>query len=77
MKMTLNTQAQFYKTNLENERFNDLKEGKKLCEDDLLMKDVESQMVSIKRQYFAQEMKTAWEKQQFYKQTMQQIEDMY
>ena len=39
MKKTLNTQAQFYKTNLQNERYTDLIEGKKHCEEDALMKD--------------------------------------
>jgi hypothetical protein len=42
MKSTLNTQAQFYKTNLESERSNNLKEGKRLCDEDLAMKDQES-----------------------------------
>lgn len=35
MKVTLDTQAQFFKSNLENQRFNDLKEGKRLCDADL------------------------------------------
>ena len=41
MKLTLDTQAQFYKTSLENKRFNDLKEGKELCDVDLAEKDKE------------------------------------
>jgi hypothetical protein len=53
MKSTLDTQAQFYKTNLENRRFYDLKEGKKLCEADLAEKDKESQLIGFKKQIFA------------------------
>jgi len=42
MLSTLDTQARFYKTNLERERTNDLKEGKTICDNDLAMKDQES-----------------------------------
>lgn len=77
MKSTLDTQAQFYKNNLESERSSNLKEGKRLCDQDLALKDQESQLVAFKKQMFAQEMKNAWEKQQFYKKTLQQVEDMY
>lgn len=62
---------------MEQNRSKDLKEGKKLCDDDLAEKDKESQLIGFKKQIFAQEMKSAWEKQNTFRKTLTQIEEMF
>lgn len=41
MKETLDQQAEMYRTNKSNERSEDLREGKRLCDEDLAKKDLE------------------------------------
>lgn len=58
-----------------DERDYDLSEGKRLVQVDNENKDLESQLVSFKKQLFAQEMMDTWAQQSRYKKQMKQIEE--
>lgn len=77
LKSTLSTQAHFYRTEKHSEKKQDLAEGKRLCDEDLAKKNLESQLVAFKKQLFAQEMMDAWEKQCAHKKALQAAEDLF
>ena len=52
----------------------DLTEGKRLCDEDLAKKDLESQLVAFKKQLFAQDMTQTWEKQVRYKKEIEKYD---
>lgn len=64
----------FYKKR-SDERDYDLSEGKRLVQLDNENKDLESQLVSFKKQLFAKEMMDTWAQQSRYKKQMKQIEE--
>lgn len=75
LKNTLDQQADFYRSAQKGQRLSDLSEGKRICDDDVAKKDLERQLVAFKKQLFAQDMTTTWEKQIRYKKELEKYDN--
>ncbi len=74
-RKTLDEQTSNLRLRKTQERFNDLSEGKKLIQNDLEAADLERSLIAFKKQLFAQEMLSTWEKQNRYRKNMKVIGD--
>ena len=77
LKHSLENQKTFFHNTLKSAREGELMEGKRICDDDIRVKDEEDQMHDFKKKVFAAEMRRTWEKQAAYKKSLQKIEDLY
>ncbi len=75
LKNTLDQQADFYRSAQKGQRLSDLSEGKRICDEDVAKKDLERQLVAFKKQLFAQDMTTTWEKQIRYKKELEKYDN--